>query len=703
MPNAFSPYPPRDWQQIATALRDVLTPDEYTSARASTPNAHYTSPDVIQAVWHALEQFGLPAGATILEPSMGVGHFFGFMPEHLYSGFKRTGVELDSVTGRIAAKLYPDSTVHQKGYEEAFFPRNFFDAAIGNIPFGNYPVYDAVYARTPKLTRAIHDYFLAKTVDVVRPGGIVALITSRYTLDKQDSTVRDYLADRAMLLGAIRLPNTAFKENAGTTVTADILFLQKHGHEKQADAPEWRQLGTVETDQGKIEINQYFTTRPEMMLGTMTIENGLYGAPSPALTGTLDSQALAGAVSKLPSDIYQSREQAKVTVPLTIAQVPEPAVVKHGGLTERDGQIAIRRGDRYESLTLSASASTRIRGMLKIRDAVRDVFRSQLTESSEKTILDSRLRLNTAYDSFVSQFGPLNKKENAKAFSEDPDGPLLLSLEDVNPETGQVGKTAVFERSTLERYRPVTSVETASEALLISLNEFGRLEWTRMEALTRRLPSELQYELGSLIYRNPEGGEWETADHYLSGNVRAKLQAAEAASLSDPRFERNAEALRWIQPEDLLPGDIEARLGSTWIPTADVRDFVAELLGIPANNVKIGLADAIATWTVEPDNNAKYIVSNRTTHGTSRFRATELIEQALNGRTPTAYDEDGEGNRIVNQPETVAAREKQQQLKDRFRDWIWEDRGRAERSVSTRVRPAAKKFREYCPCWKLVD
>jgi N12 class adenine-specific DNA methylase len=317
--------------------------------------------------------------------------------------------------------------------------------------------------------------------------------------------------------------------------------------------------------------------------------------------------------------------------------------------------------------------------MLQVRDAVRDVFRTQLADAGDETIVEARRHLNRTYDFFTSRFGPLNAKENVKAFAGDPDHPLLLSLEEFNPDTKRATKTAIFERRTLERYRPVERVETASEALLVSLNETGQIIWPRMESLTGRGASDLQDELGPLAYRNPEGGAWETADRYLSGNVRAKLAVAQASEQIDPAYRRNVEALRAVQPKDLEPGEIEARLGSSWVPPSDIRGFVTELLDVPRAGVKIGYAETIATWTIDLDYGAKYVVNNTTTHGTARFRASELIEQSLNGRTPTAYDEDADGNRIVNQPETVAAREKQQQLKDRFRDWVWEDRERAVR------------------------
>ena len=677
MPNAFEAYPPRDWRPVADELRSLLNDDEYTSARASTPNAHYTSPEVVQAIWKAVERFGVQSGAQILEPSMGVGHFFGLMPEGLHAGATRTGVELDSITARIAAKLYPDSKVHAKGFEETPLPKNFFDVAVGNIPFGNYPVFDPAYRRTQHLTRSIHDYFLGKSLDVVRPGGVMALITSRYTMDKQDDAVRRHLAESAVLLGAIRLPNTAFRGNAGTDVTTDILFLQKRTPD--ADPGEgWLELKTVQTDEGPVEINEYFVRHPEMMLGRMRLESARYGT-APALIGALTPEDLDAAISRLPAGVFRARNTHDLAPTVVSEQIPEPGSVKEGGYAEHDGRIVVRRGDVLEPSNVSASASARIRGMLGVRDAVREVFRTQLSDASDETIAAARRRLNQTYDSFKSRFGPLNARENARAFAGDPDQPLLQSLEFYDPETKRATKTTVFERRTLERYRPVERVETASEALAVSLNETGEISWPRMESLTGRHTSELQDELGPLVYRNPEGGEWEPADRYLSGNVRTKLAAAGIAAQIDPAYQRNVEALRSVQPKDLEPGEIEARLGSSWIPRSDVRDFLAELLDVPPSSVKVGYAESIATWTVDLDYSAKYVVNNRTTHGTTRFRASELVEQSLNGRTPTAYDAHEDGSKTVNQPETIAAREKQQQLKDRFRDWVWEDRERADR------------------------
>jgi N12 class adenine-specific DNA methylase len=680
--NVFHPYPRSDWEETAREVRQLLTPEEYDAARGSTLNAHFTSPLVIGAMWDSMQRFGLAPGAQILEPSMGVGHFFGLMPESLLPGCRRTGVELDGITARISRQLYPDATIFAKGFEETSLPDNFFDAVIGNIPFGNYPVHDPAYRHSP-VTRTIHDYFLAKSLDKLRPGGVMALITSRYTLDKQDSTMRRYLADRAALVGAIRLPNTAFKANAGTEVTTDILFLQKRGPGPAPDGVAWWELAAIDTPDGAISVNEYFARRPEMMLGQMRLEGSMYRDREPTLAGELSPQNLQGAVSALPAGICAPR----ATGPDRARPPPENkdladtdiAGVKDGAYAIRDGLLAIRRGAVFETAKVPGSVAWRIRAMLAVRDAVRVVFRTQLDDAQEERIAEARRLLNDLYDSFVSRYGPLSARENIKAFAGDPDQPLLLSLENFDPEKKRATKTAIFERRTLERYKPVTHVETAAEALAVSLNETGEVQWPRMESVTGRPARALQRELGSLVYCNPEGGLWETADRYLSGDVRRRLAVAMAAAGLDPSYQRNIEALKAVQPVDLEPGDIEARLGSSWIPASDIRDFITGLLDIAPRNVRVAHAAPIATWTVEIDSGEKFSVGNTTTHGTARFRAAELIEQALNGRVPTAYDEREDGSRVINQQETVAAREKQQQLKDRFRAWVWEDGARAAR------------------------
>lgn len=679
LPNVFHPYPPPEWEKPAAEVRKLLTDEEYESARASTPNAHFTSPLVITALWKAVERLGLAPGAQILEPSMGVGHFFGLQPDTLLPGCKRTGVELDGITARIAQLLYPDARIFAQGFEETGLPDNFFDAVIGNIPFGNYPVYDPA-CRDRMLTRAIHDYFLAKSTAKTRPGGIVALITSRYTMDKQDASIRRHLASQADLVGAIRLPNTAFKENAGTEVTTDILFLQKRGEGLAAAGASWEKTVKVETPDGPAFINEYFARHPAMMLGELRLEGMLYRAREPTLTGTLTQEMLDRAVLALPEGICQSHPRGRAPprdfVPVAPADL---SGVKDGAFVERNGAILIRRGDGLDPVSLSSSVAGRVRGMIALRDAVRASFQVQLDDAPDDEITAKRAALNRVYDAFVARHGPVSSRENVKAFAGDPDQPLLLALEIYDPETKTARKTAVFERRTLERCRPVEHVDTAAEALAVSLNETGGIDWPRMEQLAGRTERQLQRELGALVYRNPEGGLWETADRYLSGDVRAKLKAAEAAAALDASYARGAAALKEVQPPDLEPGEIEARLGSSWIPEDDVREFIAALVDIAPTAVKVAHAPAIATWTVEIGLHARGSVGNTTTHGTTRFTAAHLIDQALNGRTPTAYDELDDGSKIINQQETIAAREKQQQIKDRFRTWVWEEPERSAR------------------------
>jgi len=539
-------------------------------------------------------------------------------------------------------------------------------------------VFDPAYRRSPALTRAIHDYFFAKSLDKLHVGGVMALVTSRYTMDKQDSTIRRHLAGRADLVGATRLPNTAFQANAGTAVTTDILFLRKRAPGVPASGEMWQELASISTPDGPVWINEYFARHPEQMLGEMRIEFGLYRREA-VLTGGLSPARLAAAVSSLPAGIYRSAPEPPTARTIVAVESSGLEAVKDGGFAERDGAIVVRSGNRFEALNLSASMASRVRGMMAVRDAVRLVFRTQLEDAPEERITKARWQLNEVYDSFVRRYGPLWSRENVGAFARDPDHPLLLSLETYDPETRRATKAAIFERRTLERYRPVERVETAAEALTISLNETGGIDWARMERLTGRTGRALQHELGSLAYRNPEGGAWETADRYLSGNVRAKLVVARAAAELDRGYARNIQALEAVQPPNLQPGDIEARLGSSWIPVSDIGEFLAGLLETAPRSVRVSHAAAIAAWTVEMDVGERGSVANTTTHGTQRFRATELVEQALNGRVPTAYDEREDGSRIINQQETIAAREKQQQLKDRFREWIWEDSDRAAR------------------------
>jgi N12 class adenine-specific DNA methylase len=672
--NVFGAYVPPEWRSTAAIVKEILTEAEFQSARASTPNAHFTSLLVIEAIWHGLKHLGLGKGGQILEPALGVGNFFGLMPESVLGGH-RTGVELDSVTGRIAKKLYPDATIFVRAFEDTPLPDNFFDAIVGNVPFGDYGIHDPTMKR--QLTRVIHDYFFAKSLEKLRPGGVMALITSRFTLDKQDGAIRRHLAERADLLGAIRLPNTTFKANAGTDVTADILFLRKRLPEVQPNGVPWLKLEAIACPGGPIAINEYYARNPRMMLGTMKLSGTMYGAKEPTLEGQLTAEMLGAALEVLPRGAYIPRDEARGPPP-ALPDNRASSGIKDGAFALRDGELVVRDGNRLTPAGLSGSAAARVRGMMAVRDAVRLVFQTQLDDAPEEQIVAARKFLNDLYDEFVARYGPLSSRDNSRAFVEDPDLALLLSLETYDAHTKRAAKTAIFQRRTVERRKVAEHVETAAEALAISLNETGNLHWPLMEKLTGHSGKRLRHELDALVYRNPEG-DWETADRYLSGNVRAKLRTAEAAATLDPSYSRNAEALKEVQPVDLLPGDISARLGSSWIPPADVKAFVVELLEIPERNITVSHSGAMATWALTLESTSKSSVSNTTAWGTPRALASDLIDDALNGRTPTIYDQIDKDTRVLNQQETIAAREAQQKIKDRFSEWIWQDEERAAR------------------------
>ncbi|HEX7362274.1 MAG TPA: SNF2-related protein [Bryobacteraceae bacterium] len=683
LPQVFHPRVPGEWRDTGGELETLLTDAEYQSARASTPNAHYTSAMVIEAIWNALLHFGLAAPVKILEPALGIGHFFGLMPAALEENAVRAGIELDSVSARIAKLLYPDSTIREAAFESVSFPNAFFDVVVGNVPFGNYPVYDPRYARQASLTRSIHDYFVARSVDLVRPGGLVALITSRYTLDKQNSAVRQYLASKANLIAAIRLPNTVFQANAGTEVTTDVLFLQRRTSSLSASSDDWLALKTIETQDGPAAINEYFVNHPDRMLGTPTLQGTQYQANEFSLAGTFCPQRFAELITELPANIYVPAAQHTGTGVALALPPCDLESIKDGAYGLANNRLVIRNGQTLEPVSLGKSVEIRIRALMGVRDRLRDVLRTQLANASEDEIVRARRQLNAEYDRFVLRFGPISSKENFRAYACDPDHPLLLSLEDYDPEVKRAAKTKIFHERTIEGYKPVERVDTAAEALVVSLNETGQIDWPRMAVLTGKSIPALETELTGLVFRNPEGNRWETADAYLSGNVRQKLRAAEAAAALSPEFTSNVEALRAVQPQDLEPGDIDARLGSPWIPVADIRSFLCELLSAEETEVSVSHAESIASWAVELGYGVKYAAANTTTYGTARFAAGTLIEQALNNRTPTAYDEvtgpNGEKRLVVNQNETLAGRERQQELKEHFQKWIWQDPARAER------------------------
>lgn len=687
LPQIFSPA--TDWQAENLELASMLSEEEFRAARATTLNAHYTSAPVVRGMYAALDRLGFKHG-RILEPACGIGHFMGLMPESVHAHSTITGIEIDPLTAQIAKALYPDADIRNQPFEKAMLADGFFDLAISNIPFGDYKPFDPKFSEHGFL---IHDYFFAAALEKVRPGGLVMFITSRGTMDKADESLRKYVGDRADLLGAIRLPNTAFKRNANTEVTTDILVLQKRRPGTQPQGVAWRKTASHSNSKGEeLEINEYYVERPHMMLGEMRLEGRMYQRNEPTLVGDRKdiATALAKAISNLPENIYEPVRQA-VARPSLEQIIPAPGDVKPNAYTVHDDEVAIRQGDELKKLRhLPSQTKVRIRGMIQVRDAVRECLRTQMEDKDEDDILLARARLNQTYDRFFSRHGPLSDRTNARAFQGDPDLPLLMSLENYDSETRKATKTAIFRERTIQRQKPVESAGSPKEALIVSLNEKGRVDLPHMAKLLHRPAEEFLPELAGVLFLHPQTQEWETEDHYLSGNVREKLEVAEEAALTEPRFRENVEALKSVQPEDLSATEIDARLGACWIPVKDVELFVQRLLD--SDDVTVKYTPQIGTWTVQAGYRAKASVANTTDWGTDRANALQLIEDALNLRTPTIYDtvrERGKSEKqVVNPGATEAAREKQQKIKDRFKDWLWQDDERRERL-------AAKYNREF--------
>ncbi|MFZ5497046.1 MAG: DEAD/DEAH box helicase family protein [Verrucomicrobiota bacterium] len=682
MPQAFAePKDAPTWSAEQKHLKHFLLPKEYRRARASTLNAHYTSPTVVRAMYAAVERLGFKQG-RILEPACGLGHFFGFMPATMHEKSSLTGIELDELTARLARKIYPGADIRAQHFEEATLATNSFDLAISNVPFGDYQPFD------PKFNACkfrIHDYFFIAGLERVRPGGLVLFITTRGTMDKRNELIRTQIAARADLVAAVRLPNTAFKKNANTQVTTDIIILRKRGPGEKPGGPAWletREVGTGE-DQ-KILLNEYFHARPEMMLGRMELApRGMYGRDEATLEpdGRELGDALAEAVTRLPAGIYQA-----VEIPGARQVLPVPVGVKPNAYTvTEDGRVGRREGDELALLPdLPEQTARRIRALVRLREAARECLRTQVEDRPDDEVLYARTRLNEHYDHFVNRFGAINESANVRAFAGDPDLPLLLSLETFNEDTGLAAKTAIFGERTVQRQKAVEAVQTAPEALVVSLNEKGRIDVEHMSRLLGRPAESFLPELQGAIYLNPATRRWEPEDEYLSGNVRAKLAHAEERAKRDSRFHANVEALRAVQPIDLTATEIDARLGSVWIPSDDVAAFVRELLQVSrseAEAVRVSHAPQLGLWSLHVGYYAKRNVANITEWGTDRIGAAELIEGALNLRTPTVYDLDAKKNPFVNAAATEAAREKQQKIKDRFAEWIWQDDARRERLV----------------------
>ena len=675
MPQVFDDYN-REWAKERAALQANLSEEEYEHARSTTLNAHYTSPTVIGAMYQAAERFGFNGG-RVLEPACGIGHFIGIMPEDMLRRSTVTAVEIDPLTARIAKALYPDADIRAQPFEQTKLADGFYDLAISNIPFGDYTVHDP---RWNSLKLPIHDYFFAAALEKVRPGGLVMFITSRGTMDKLDSTLRELLSQRTELLGAIRLPNDAFKRNAGTEVTTDIVMLRKLRPGEAPTGPAWKETASHTNDIGEaFTINEYFAARPEMMIGQLRLTGRMYRDNEPTLEpdGRNLAEALAQAIERMPQGVYQAHAH-QIAEPTIEETIPAPDFVKPNAFCLHDGMVCIREENVLRPLNdLPAETRSRIRSMVQVRDAVRDCLRAQVDGSPEERVVETRQQLNITYDRFAARFGPLNLRANQRAFDGDPDLPLLLSLEHYNDETKRATKATIFTERTIHHRQPVESVETPKEALLVALNECGCVDLDRMAGLLNKPVEEFLPDLKGLIFRNPQTNQWETDDQYLSGNVREKLAVADAAAVTDPRFAENVEALKSVQPADLAATEIDVRLGSAWLPPEDVKDFANKLLNIPSG-VEVGHIHALGTWHINANWEAKGATANTTDWGTDRYTALELIEDALNLKTPTVYDTVDE-KPVVNAQATEAAREKQERIKERFKEWVWSDDARRER------------------------
>ena len=673
-----------NWAKEYAELKGLLSEDEYAAARSSTLNAHYTSPVVIRSIYDAVEKMGFQSG-NILEPSMGVGNFFGMLPDtmadsHLY------GVELDSITGRIAKKLYPQADITVAGFETTD-RRDFYDLAVSNVPFGQYKVNDKAYN---KLGFSIHNYFFAKAIDQVRPGGIVAFVTSRYTMDSKDSTARKHMAERADLLGAIRLPNNAFRANAGTDVVSDIIFLQKRDRPIDHE-PDWVQLGKTEDG---FAINQYFVDHPEMVLGEMTTESTQYGREE-LTVAPIEGANLADQLAEAVQHIEGQYTEVEVETPdIADAEnekhiLPADPDVKNFSYTVVDGEVFYRENSVMTQVELSDTAKSRVTGMVELRQIVNDLIQQQLEDYPDADIKATQERLNIAYDAFTAKYGLLNDRRNGRLFEQDSSYYLLCSLENLDEQGQLKSKAAMFTKRTIRPERNVTSVDTSSEALAVSIGERGKVDLPYMAELlgTPGDYGRITTELSGVIFKDPaadptdpEAG-WQMADEYLSGDVRAKLRMAQFAAETNPEFVVNVDALTKAQPRELEASEIDVRLGATWLNPDIIQKFMTETFQIPyylRHAVKVRYSPYTAEWRVEGKTaTGRGDIISSETYGTSRANAYKILEETLNLKDVRIYDtiEDAEGKpkRVLNKRETMLAQQKQQVIKDAFANWVWQD------------------------------
>jgi N12 class adenine-specific DNA methylase len=689
-----SRYKDESWQELGEELEKLLTEEEYASAKRSSFNAFYTSPVVISAMHEALSRLGVPGDALVLEPGCGTGNFMSQGPE----GYRYIGVELDRISGRIARTLHPEEDIRVENFRDTELPPSGIDAVIGNVPFSDLKL------EYQGMRLSLHDFFFAKSVNALKPRGVLALVTSRFTLDKQNGTIREYLASQADFVGAIRLPSDAFRRE-GTAVVTDILFLRKRaaGEAPEYEDPEWLHVEPIDVEGTAVAVNRYYLQHPEMILGALSRKDRLYDEGFSVVgSGNLEED-LRAAIRRLPEfAAFEAAPGLKASRPFT-----PPPPLHHIGegsfFVGEDRTICqVLRGETvpvtYGGATLTAYGTLtgkRLAALLGLRDRARRVLRSQNEGWPEAHRNDARRELNWSYDRFVALYGPINRTTfgetadggtirrmpNVVKFREDPDAMLVMSLEDYDETTGKARKAAIMTRDVVARHEPVTSVRSAEEGLLVSLDRRGAVDLPFIAALYGKPEEAVIAELGELVFHDPESRTWETADAYLSGNVRAKLVAAEGAGAS---YARNALALREVQPEDVLPGDIDAKLGAPWIPEADVQAFALELFRVAPPAIQVAHVKKDAVWSVEADYAARQSVAATSEYGTPRVNGTDLLELALNMKTPAVYDTVHHGDReerVLNQEATLAAREKQRQMKEHFRSWVFSDPERTERLV----------------------
>ncbi len=685
----------QQWKKEYAELKALLSQEDYEQARSSTLNAYYTPNNVISGVYSALGRFGVKGNNRILEPAMGTGNFFGFMPKDIADGSRLYGVELDNLTGRIAAKLYPQASVQIKGFEDTTFPNDKFDIVVGNVPFGGYGVADSDYN---SYNFKVHDYFLAKSIDKVKPNGIVAIVTSKGTMDKLNPSARKYVAERAELIGAIRLPNTAFKQTAGTEAVADILFFRKRTERISTDTENIEWLGTCKTAEG-YEINNYFVSHPEMVLGTLTEDIGLYGGKDVTVNpnGRDLSEAIAEAVKMLPQGFFTAPETSPIQDEVEVDYNVKPMCYKADS-----GRLYMRIGDEMVEQRIPSypkDAYQRIQGMIALREELHRILDIQIKGCSDEVLADEQKRLNAMYDRFVGKYGEINSQTNTRLFKDDGDSALLFACENIDEETKKISKAEVFYKRTIRPYAVPTNTDDCFEALQISRNERGKVDIGYIEELTGKDFDTVLFELGDSVFRNPETVDetnkysgYETAEEYLSGRVVDKLHTAEMYAEQSPEYKRNVEALQQVQPTPLTASEISVRLGATWVDKELYKQFYCELVGVywwQRSDVEMFYNPFDSSWRLDQKDTVRSYtqMKQKEVYGTQRAPAYRLLIDSMNLRATTIYDTvvdaDGKEKRVLNQAETIAAREKQNQIKERFADWIFENPERREQLEQT--------------------